>query len=393
MYHCRLLLILLSCFLTMPCAVTAFAQTHLILGGEDGDFDSMILRPRQIEEGPDGNLYILDGGDSCIKVYSPAGEYLRKLAGEGQGPGEIQRADGSSFGFTADGNIFFTEFFGGHRWLTIMDLNGGLIRTLSPQLKVNFGILAAESLADGSFLVQFSFNEGCTPTKNYYLYNTRKTLVKMDNKGEIVAEIMQAEHPTLISYSPNGATSSLPFRPSFTWFVRQDKTILWGDGMSSELDLLDFSGSPVQKLETTLPTPEKVTEDILRNWCKARKEEMVSMDSAWWQQYGRVVEEYKKSLFDKPVLRRISSAPQRHFLVEGTWSFEGNSLTYWLFDEQGNEISTITTHITGLHISGRYLLFFSADDDGNILGNAVEWSGHVGEALSVLKAIKTTTDE
>ena len=83
-------------------------QESIIIGkiGEEGE----LVYPSQAEEGPDGNIYVYDMVDAFIKVYSPEGKYLRKMAGEGQGPGEIKRAEGVRFGFTVDGKLYFTEF-------------------------------------------------------------------------------------------------------------------------------------------------------------------------------------------------------------------------------------------------------------------------------------------
>lgn len=80
--------------------------------------ESELAYPRQVAEGPDGNIYAYDQADAFIKVYSPGGEFVRKIGGKGQGPGEIQRPDGVTFGFAIDGHLFFTEFFGGHPWIT-----------------------------------------------------------------------------------------------------------------------------------------------------------------------------------------------------------------------------------------------------------------------------------
>ena len=67
----------------------AFGQEAFQIGtlGEEGE----LIYPRQIAEGPDGNIYVYDQSDAFIKVYSPEGRYLRAFGGEGQGPGEIQR--------------------------------------------------------------------------------------------------------------------------------------------------------------------------------------------------------------------------------------------------------------------------------------------------------------
>lgn len=369
------------------------AQTHLILGGEDEEFEAMILRPRQIEEGPDGNLYVLDGGDSYIKVYSPAGDFLRKLAGPGEGPGEFQRTDGSTFGFTTDGNLFFTEFFGGHRWLTLMELNGDLIRTLSPQLQVNYGIEAAVSLSNGGFLIQFAFDSEAFPSHDYYLYNIRQSLVQIDSLGAIVTEVVQTEYQKLISYSPNGGTSYLPFTPLFAWVYRQDNTILWSDGLNPNLGVFDIEGQYVQDFETTLPPPQKVTSEDLKSWIKNRKEFLESRNPSWWNRFGRVIEEYDKSLFDKPIFQDISAAPSNHLLVSGPSVSDSDQPSYWLLDPLGNQIASITKDVGSLRISDNYLFFFSTLEDGNTSVNAMKWKGRIGESLSFLEAFATSTSE
>jgi len=90
-------------------------------------------------------------------VYSPDGKYLRKIGGEGQGLSEIQRAGGVSFGFTTDDKLFFTQFIGGHRWITIMELSGELHKTLKLEITEVFGIIEAHSLKGGGFLAEFAF--------------------------------------------------------------------------------------------------------------------------------------------------------------------------------------------------------------------------------------------
>ncbi len=380
-YH-RVFQILLITVLAMSMATASLAQIHLIIGGEDEENDGMILRPRQIEEGPDGNLYVLDAGDSFIKVYSSLGQYLHKLAGPGEGPGEFQRTDGSSFGFTTDGNLFFTEFFGGHRWLSIMELNGDLVQTLSPQVNVSYGVLGAVSLDDGGFLVHIAYSSEAFPSHSYYLYNMRHSLVHMDSLGAIVTEIVQTKRPSMISYTPNGGTTNLPYVPTFTWTPWQNDTVVWSEGLNPQLSVFDYNGIIVGKIDTKLSLPEKVTSDDLKNWRRSRKELMESNNSAWWNQFGKVIEDYDKSLFDKPILRNISAAPEDHLLVAGPWNSETSQTTYWLFDSQGAMISTFTANVWGLHISAHNLLYFLADEDESTSVHAVKWSGPVGESLN-----------
>ncbi len=54
------------------------------------DDDRVFGMITQIRQGTDGNLYVMDAQLSLVHVYSPGGEHLRTLFGEGEGPGEIR---------------------------------------------------------------------------------------------------------------------------------------------------------------------------------------------------------------------------------------------------------------------------------------------------------------
>jgi hypothetical protein len=60
--------------------------------GEEDD-DVFFGMPVQILEDEAGNVYVLDSQLSEIVVFSPDGEYLRTIGGEGEGPGEFRGAN------------------------------------------------------------------------------------------------------------------------------------------------------------------------------------------------------------------------------------------------------------------------------------------------------------
>jgi hypothetical protein len=382
--------VLIICLAT---SVTGIASdgNHVVLGGEEGD--GMIFNPRQVEEGPDGNLYVLDSGDSFIKVYSPDGEYLRKIAGSGEGPGEFQRVDGATFGFLPDNRLFFTEFLRGHRWITTMELNGDFVSVLSPELDVEFGVEAATPLADGGFLVQFVYTSTPRASGDYFLYYTPKALVRINSEGEIVSEVVATENAELISNSSDGATTNLPFTPRFTWAPFGNEEVVWSDGMSPTLRVLDYSGGIEREINSQLPVPEKVTKQDLEEWKLGRKEMMMSRNVAWWNEFGRVVESYDKPLYDKPVLRRLSVTPAGNLLCEGPWNSKTEETTYWLLDPDGVVVQTVSAGAGQLHFSAHYTLFFTVDEDGTIRVHAADRKAGEADDLSQLKSIVDSDDD
>ena len=62
-----------------------------IVGGEE-DEDVLFGVITDVIRGPKGNFYLLDSQLNEIQVYSPAGEHLRTIGREGEGPGEFRFA-------------------------------------------------------------------------------------------------------------------------------------------------------------------------------------------------------------------------------------------------------------------------------------------------------------
>ena len=73
------------------------------IGVELGDSNYVFASIDALAHGPDGNIYVLDRGACCVKVYSPVGEFIRRISREGNGPGEITMA--FSMAVLGDGRV------------------------------------------------------------------------------------------------------------------------------------------------------------------------------------------------------------------------------------------------------------------------------------------------
>ncbi len=60
------------------------------IGVYEGDDDYIFANIHDVAITPNGNLYICDWGDQCIKVYDKNGVFIRKFGREGEGPGEFR---------------------------------------------------------------------------------------------------------------------------------------------------------------------------------------------------------------------------------------------------------------------------------------------------------------
>jgi hypothetical protein len=368
----RILLALFAVAVSLP------AQDSIIIGapGREGELAS----PQGIREGPDGNIYVYDEADAFIRVYSPQGKFLRKMGGEGQGPGEIQRRDGVAFGFTHNGKLYFTEYFRGHRWITYLELNGELSGILKLDLPGSFGIPEAVALPDGGFLAEFHVLGEPVQHKDYFLYKSPIKLNRLDSEGKIMAEIRATEHPTRISYNPDGADSPIPFVPVFSWCLIKNGTVIFSEGLDTKLEAIGLDGKPLKEIETELPDPEKVRDKDLDRWRAQRKQSMLELNPGWWHRYGTVVEKYKKSVFKfRPLIEGMAATPEGRILVAGAWDIDRNARDYWLLDISGKVLARLSPAHGSIALSRSFVFGVTTDPFGNIQVRCSKRSGSEAE--------------
>ena len=95
-------------------------EEDLSIGIEEGDEKYMLNQPQDIKVTDDGTIYIMDWGDTCIKVYDSEGGYLRTVGREGVGPGEFSTP--GYMAISSDGEIFLMD--GRNQRVVVLDIQG-----------------------------------------------------------------------------------------------------------------------------------------------------------------------------------------------------------------------------------------------------------------------------
>lgn len=65
-------------------------RQDLCIGDEEGIEDFIFSQIRSVQVDEEGNIYVLDSKEVCIKVFDKNGKHIRTFGKMGQGPGEIQ---------------------------------------------------------------------------------------------------------------------------------------------------------------------------------------------------------------------------------------------------------------------------------------------------------------
>lgn len=333
-------------------------QDAVRLGTDSGD--GMLVDPRQIEEGPDGNIYVMDSRDWYIKVYSSEGKYIRHLAGKGEGPGMMKRAGG--FSFTPDGkSLVFCEYWGGHPWLTVMELPDRFSRVIPLDLVKPFGVFRIEVAPDGSFLLLVEKTYTVEKEKDFFFYHTPSFFIRVSGEGELLKEVFHKTVVERMSFMQDGGDVGVPFSPHFFCRYYGRNKMIFSDGVQTRAEIYDFDGRMTGGINLEIPSPQQVTTRDLNEWRRDYKE-LLDNNPSWYQRFGSVIEKYTESIYkDLPVFSGFDITPEGNLLLNGEG--EGKKLRYWLLSRQGKLLYQFQSKLQAVKLTKSYIFYLLSDEE------------------------------
>ncbi|MCP4723682.1 MAG: 6-bladed beta-propeller [bacterium] len=137
------------------------------LGDIEGDDENYALfYPEDVAEDKDGNLYVVDNGNTRIQKFSRDGTYLATIGRKGQGPGEFSNILAMDFDY--DGNMFVGDT--DSRKVLVLDPTGEEMRRFT--VKSLVGDL--ETTASGGII------------KRGFIFDSDKLIDVCDSSGEVI---------------------------------------------------------------------------------------------------------------------------------------------------------------------------------------------------------------
>lgn len=207
------------------------------VGGENEPQGDLINRPFDVRVGKGGSVFVLDLGDTCIRMFNAQGKFVRQIGRKGQGPGEYDMP--ISFDIGAADEIFV--FDGANLRATRFDKEGKPLH--------NFRVekFCTQIRTDGRgrlYLGEISSSETAGLSSEFKEVVQKLTILRTDQEGRNPLRIGPfIGMKLMVKAQGQGAISmSSPFSPMTGWGVAPDGHILAGYNEKYEISVHDPDG-------------------------------------------------------------------------------------------------------------------------------------------------------
>ena len=164
------------------------------IGVEDGNEDYILASIHDLQVDEEGNIYICDFLDNCVKVYDQNGKFLRRIGNKGQGPGELFGP--GKIAISPNNKIYIIE--SGNMRISLFNLYGDFISSFY------FSGTPFDMICDpsGNLIISYMIFKFYNLHKKelrerlFDIYNENGNLIDSFGKPTIFAE-----HPKAIYYS------------------------------------------------------------------------------------------------------------------------------------------------------------------------------------------------
>ncbi len=199
--------------------------------------------------GREGDLYVLDGQASEVRVFGPDGTYRRTLGRPGQGPGELNRPAGLAL--DSEGKLWVTNW--GNARYTAFDASTGELHREARRLASFIAFPWPGRFDELGRLVDIGLDRNGDPA----ILRTDTSFVPVDTM-----RLPQASEEDRIMFRRDGTmvmSAMEPFAPRPGWAPRPTGGIVMGEGGEYRLHRLGFDGDTTMTVEL-LRDPVRVSE-------------------------------------------------------------------------------------------------------------------------------------
>lgn len=208
------------------------------IGEDTGAGEALLNRPIFLQIDGQENLYVMDWGDTDIKVFNQAGEHTRTIGKKGQGPGEFNIPADVRIG--EDGRIFLLD--GRQNRMSILNQEGSYISGFTlGSLSYEFDVDAYHRI----YIAQFGSPE-VKAFDTFQILERNKTIYRVDENGENRFELGSFPHASqrrrVVKTKAGMSSSSSQSREAYTtmWFTGPNHRLYMGYNRDYKIRVYDL---------------------------------------------------------------------------------------------------------------------------------------------------------
>ncbi len=313
-------------------AWTVGAEPFLTLGVVVGPEVEQFSRVAAVVRRSDGAVLVADGGSQEIRAFGADGALLWRAGGEGEGPGEFQGLAGLHLLPGDSLAVSDTR----HRRVTVLDPDGGLVRTYRPEPRPGAAMAAPVGrLSDTEWIytggASFSAGDGAGGSTErapvgYYRAGPDGTWIDSLTTLQSREMFVQRDGGSI-------AVWGVPFgRESLT--ATGAGRVVWGESERAEWHLRHADGRRwIVRLDAT---PELVTDG---DWARAVEERVPADPDVDPDARRRALDAYAEMTRPAawPFFDNLEIDPAGHLWVQqyrAPWA-DGGTRVWWVFDSEG----------------------------------------------------------
>jgi len=220
-------------------------EALLTLMGSEDEPESLLWRPYNVVEGPDGRFYVIDRGYMNIAVFDRKGDYIGRIGRQGSGPGEFRSIIWC--GFFQGSLVLFDPLL---QRMTRFTPDGSIIETVKPLVPVHADYALRGPEGELVMIQNASGRDGDFVTTQQILSVSTdgtgiQTVITVPLRPQGVAGIDERTGAPAIYSLPFAGASSIRFVPG--------RGALLVDGYRDELEWKDLQGETIRKVDLGLP--------------------------------------------------------------------------------------------------------------------------------------------
>ena len=343
-------------------------EPTLTIGAVTGDPNYLFQGISHALRLDDGTIVVAERVARHLRLFDPAGVYIRSLGGSGEGPGEFQLLNEV---WVRGDTILVSDNLQSR--ISVFARDGDVLETIRVEAAPGMGSRGADTqFADGTLLVLNAPTGGSRLGTGDVIPGSVWRLDRYSRSGRFMNEIAGLRASPRWEHGIEGLSPGmyLPFSVGIAPYAASGDHVYAGEGTEATVERWTSDGVLSDLIRWTIP--RRVSDEDRSRWREYSTAPRY-YDSAAWARYLRETPFPERM----PLYRRLLVDAQRNLWAERFRPFRESESSWYVFDEQGVWLGEVATPpgLSIFEIGTDYVLGVRRDELDVPFVVMIRWTG------------------